>query len=260
MASFEQRLRDLLECHPWRETLTVLEQTESTNNIAKALCADGAPHGSVVLAEEQTAGKGRLGRSFSSPKGMGIYCSVLLRPLLPPEELLCLTPLMAEAARRAVRTATGVDAEIKWINDLVVENRKLCGILTERTTGVIVGIGINCAQEEADFPPELRSTAVSLKQILGTEPDRAALTAELLRQIALASDALEADCSAWMASYKEHCLTLGQPVRICRTDRTYEAFAETLDAQGALIVRLPDGTRQTVSSGEVSVRGLYGYL
>lgn len=246
--------------HPWRDNMTVLKQTDSTNNHLKSLCAAGAPHGTVVLAEEQTAGKGRLGRSFSSPKGMGIYCSVLLRPQLPPEQLLCLTPLMAEAARRAVQITTGVEPEIKWINDLVVQKRKLCGILTERTEGVIVGIGINCQQEETDFPPELRSTAISLKQILGTAPDRAALTAELLHQIALASDALEADYSPWMASYRLHCLTLGQPVKIIRSDRTYEAVAEDLDSQGGLIVQLPNGTRETVSSGEVSVRGLYGYL
>lgn len=260
MASFEHQLRQLLGSHPWSETLTVLEQTESTNDVVKSLCAAGAPHGSVVLAEEQTAGKGRLGRSFSSPRGMGIYCSVLLRPPLPPERLLCLTPLMAEAACRAVQTATGVQAGIKWINDLVVKKRKLCGILTERTDGVIVGIGINCAQEEEDFPPELRSTAISMKQILGTAPDRAVLTAELLRQVGFAYEALVSDPAPWLASYKEHCLTLGQPVRVCRSNCTYEAFAEALDAQGGLIVRLPDGTRETVSSGEVSVRGLYGYL
>lgn len=260
MVSFEHRLKQLLEHHPWKETLTVLERTGSTNNDVKALCAAGAPHGTVVLAEEQTAGKGRLGRSFSSPKGMGIYCSVLLRPPLPPERLLCLTPLMAEAARRAVQTAVGVQAGIKWINDLVVEKRKLCGILTERTEGVIVGIGINCLQEEADFPPELRSTAISLKQILGTAPDKAALTAELLHQMSLAYDALISDPAPWLTSYAAHCLTLGQPVRVCRSDHSYEAFAEALDSQGGLIVRLSDGTRETVSSGEVSVRGLYGYL
>ncbi len=260
MAFFEQQLKQLLACHPWKETVTVLETTDSTNNTVKTLCAAVAPHGTVVLAEEQTAGKGRLGRSFSSPKGLGIYCSILLRPPLPPERLLCLTPLMAEAARRAIQTATGVQAGIKWINDLVAEKRKLCGILTERTDGVIVGIGINCGQEEADFPPELRSTAISLKQILGTAPDRAALTAELLRQVNLAYEALLSDPAPWLTSYKEHCLTLEQPVRVCRSDCTYEAFAEELDAQGGLIVRLPDGTRETVSSGEVSVRGLYGYL
>ena len=167
---------------------------------------------------------------------------------------------MAEAARRAVQITTGVEPEIKWINDLVVQKRKLCGILTERTEGVIVGIGINCEQEEADFPPELRSTAISLKQILGTAPDRAALTAELLHQIALASEAFVSDPSPWLTSYRTHCLTLGQPVKIIRSDRTYEAVAEDLDSQGGLIVRLPDGTQETVSSGEVSVRGLYGYL
>jgi len=258
--TFLEQLHLHMGQHPWRNHITVLEKTDSTNNQLKALCAAGAPHGSVVLAEEQTAGKGRLCRSFSSPKGMGIYCSVLLRPQLPPEQLLCLTPLMAEAARRAVKIVTGVEADIKWINDLVVNQRKLCGILTERTEGVIVGIGINCQQDEANFPPELRSTAISLRQILGNAPDRAALTAELLRQIALAADALEADFSPWMASYRLHCLTLGQPVKVCRNDRTYEAVAEDLGSHGELIVRLPNGSRETLFSGEVSVRGLYGYL
>ncbi len=260
MDIFEQNLHRLMAGHPWQNTITVLQQVDSTNNALKALCASGAPHGTVLLAEEQTAGKGRLGRSFSSPKGKGIYCSVLLRPSLPAQKLLCLTPLLAEAARRAILEVTGVDAKIKWINDLVAEGRKLCGILTERTDGIIAGIGINCAQEEGDFPPDLRHTAVSLKQLTGTEPDRAALTAALLHQVCLAFQALEEDPAPWLESYGRHCLTLGQPVKVCRMEEAYEAFAEALDPQGGLIVRLPDGRRETVSSGEVSVRGLYGYV
>lgn len=260
MTSYEKSLLQQLEGHPWKETVTVLETTPSTNNTAKALCSAGAPHGTIILAEEQTAGKGRLGRSFSSPKGMGIYCSVLLRPEAPPQQLLCLTPLMAEAARRAVLNATGIDPGIKWINDLVVRKRKLCGILTERTEGVVVGIGINCGQEEEDFPPELRSTAISLKQILGTSPDRAALTAELLRQIYLAYKAFVSDPSSWMASYRSHCLTVGQDILLHRGNEVCHAFAHSIDEQGCLVIVHPDGSRETVSSGEVSVRGLYDYV
>ena len=260
MEAYAQDLYRLMAGHPWQETVTVLPRADSTNNVLKALCASGAPHGTVVLAEEQTAGKGRLGRQFSSPKGLGIYCSVLLRPTVPAESLLCLTPLLAEAARRAVLEVTGVEAGIKWINDLVAEGRKLCGILTERTDGVIAGIGINCAQEEADFPPELRRTAVSLKQLTGTAPDRAALTAALLRHVLSAFQALEKGPAPWLEAYGQHCLTLGKTVKICRSCRSFEAFAEGLDSQGGLVVRLPNGSRETVCSGEVSVRGLYGYV
>lgn len=259
-------MRKELGDHPWADRVVMLDTVDSTNNYAKKLAVQGAPHGTVVLADRQTAGRGRLGRQFDSPAGLGIYCSVILRFDLPPEQLLCLTPVMAEAARRAVLAATGLEAQIKWINDLVLNGRKLCGILTElgasggKPDYVVVGIGINCGQQRGDFPPELRDLATSLTQALGAPVDRLAVTAELIRQMQQAADSFPADPAPWLRSYRTHCLTLGKDVQLIRGDTVRYGHADDMDDNGALRVTLADGTRETVFSGEVSVRGLYGYI
>lgn len=262
----KQTIRALLGQHPWTDRITVLETVTSTNTIAKELAKQGAPHGTVVLAEQQTGGRGRLGRSFSSPAGLGIYCSVVLRPVLPPQELFRLTPMAAEAVRRAIAEVTGLQPEIKWINDLVLEGRKLCGILTELGANahgsvdyVVVGIGINCCQQQADFPPELQETAISLAMALGRPVERAAVAAAVLRQLEAAAAALETPAE-WMESYRRHCITIGKQVQLIRDEEIRAAYVEGMDDQGALLVRLPDGTRETVFSGEVSIRGVYGYI
>ena len=255
-----------LQEHPWAEQAVRLKTVDSTNSYAKKLAAQGACHGTVVLAEHQTAGKGRLGRTFSSPAGMGIYCSVVLRYGVEPERLFCLTPIMAEAARRAVHNSTGLQPQIKWINDLVLHRRKLCGILTELGTEngkiayVVVGIGVNCSQQEDDFPPELRQTAISLEQALGKPVDREAVVQELIRQVQLAADGFLQDASPWIRTYSEHCLTIGKGVQLIRGDVIRLAHVDGIDDRGALLVTLEDGTKETVFSGEASVRGLYGYI
>lgn len=244
------------------ETLLVFDTVDSTNNVLKELARQGAPHGTVVLAEHQTGGRGRLGRSFSSPRGLGLYLSALWRVEAPPDRLMHLTCLAAEAARRAVLEASGVEAGIKWINDLVVGRKKLAGILTELVTtpeglAVICGIGINCGQTDADFPPEVAELAVSLKQ-LGAEADRSVLAAALIRQLEAACENLLTP-ETWMEQYRRHCLTLGKDVRLVRNGSSTPAYVDDLTPEGALVVTYPDGTRETVFSGEASVRGLYGY-
>ena len=253
--------------HPWTDRLVVLDTVTSTNTVARDLAKQGATHGTVVLANHQTGGKGRLGRRFSSPAGLGIYCSVVLRPAAEPERLLHLTPMAAEAVRRAVVEVTGLEPEIKWINDLVLNGRKLCGILTELGMGadgksdfVIVGIGINCGQQTDDFPPELQQIAVSLSMALGRPVEREQIIAAVLRQLAQASDALLTDASDWMHSYRAHCLTIGKDVQLIRGDTVRYAHVDDMDDQGALLVTLADGTKEKIFSGEVSVRGMYGYI
>lgn len=252
--------------HPWAEKAIWLPTVNSTNTHAAMLAKQGAPHGTVVLADLQTAGKGRLGRTFSSPAGKGIYCSVVLRYDVQPERLFSLTPIMAEAARQAVAAVTGLQPQIKWINDLVLHGRKLCGILTELGTEngavsyVIVGIGINCSQQEEDFPPELRQTAISLQQALGKPVDREAVALELIRRVQLAADGFPENAAAWMKTYVNHCLTVGKDVQLIRNGETREAHVDGVDERGALLVTLPDGTKETVFSGEASVRGLNGYI
>ncbi len=255
-----------LQGHPWAESALWLPTADSTNNAAKMLAAQGAPHGTVVLADHQTAGKGRLGRAFSSPAGMGIYCSVVLRYDVEPERLFVLTPVMAEATREAVEAVTGLQPQIKWINDLVLHGRKLCGILTElgvengTVSYVVVGVGINCGQQEGDFPPELRQTAISLRQALGRPVDREALTLELIRRLQLAADTALQTPVPWMDAYRQHCVTVGKDVLLLRNEERREAHVDGIDDRGALLVTLPDGTKETVFSGEASVRGLNGYI
>ena len=257
-----------LGTHPWLDRIEVLDTVDSTNTYAKAKAAQGAPHGTVILSDCQTGGRGRRGRSFSSPKGMGVYCSVVLRYDVPPDKLLHLTTVIAEATRRAIVEVTGLPAKIKWTNDLVLDRRKLCGILTElsleaetgRTDYVIPGTGVNCGQSEADFPPEIRDMAISLEQALSAPVDRCRLAAEMIRQYHLASEDMLKNPAPWLDGYRANCLTLGQDVKILQGDTVRQAHAEDIDDEGGLVVRLPDGSRETIRSGEVSVRGLYGYV
>ena len=255
-----------LGSHPWADRILVLDTVDSTNTFAKTLAAQGAPHGTVVLSDHQTGGRGRRGRSFSSPKGKGIYLSVILRFDTLPDRLLHATCVAAEAMRRAVKEACGLESGIKWINDLVYERKKLCGILTELTftpdgklDSLICGIGLNCLQLPEDFPPEIASIATSLLQITG-HADRTAVAAAMIRQLHLAAEELLINPGPWMADYKAHCITLGQDVQLLRGDEIRYAHVDDMDDQGALLVTLADGTKETVFSGEVSVRGMYGYI
>lgn len=252
--------------HPWADRIHFLDTVDSTNTFAKTLAAQGAPHGTVVLSDHQTGGRGRRGRSFASPKGMGIYLSVILRYDTAPGRLLHATCMAAEAMRRAVRDACGLDTDIKWINDLVYGRKKLCGILTELTftpTGglgsLICGIGLNCLQMPEDFPPEISSIATSLRQVIGSA-DRTTVAAAMIRQLHLAAEDLLVNPKPWMADYKDHCITLGQDVQLLRGEQIRYAHVDDMDDQGALLVTLADGSKETVFSGEASVRGMYGYI
>ena len=257
-----------LEAHPWQDRVMVLDSVDSTNNFAKQLAAGGAPEGTAVLARVQTGGRGRLGRSFSSPSDMGIYLSVILRPQAKPTELLHLTAAAAEAAAEAIEIQTGLQTGIKWVNDLTVGGKKLAGILTELSVElesgfaeyVVVGIGVNCCQSPGDFPPELREIATSILEQTGKLTDRNALAAEMIRALSRLSETILTGKAQWMQRYAEHCVTIGKQVRVISPLETKKAVALGIDENGALQVEYPDGTRAWVSSGEVSVRGLYGYL
>lgn len=233
-----------------------LEETDSTNNELKRRL--DAPHGTVLAARRQTGGRGRLGRSFSSPDG-GVYLSVLLRPSVPPEKLLHLTPMAAVATRRAITEGSGISADLKWVNDLLVDGKKLCGILTEWCgSAAIIGIGINCNIER--FPPELQATATSLR-LLGREIAPQTLAESLVRQLETMDAALLTEREAWLAEYAAHCVTVGKPVRLLRGGAELgTAFATGIDGQGGLAVRYADGTEGVIRSGEVSVRGAHGYI
>lgn len=244
---------------PWR--LTVLDETDSTNNELKRDC--NAPHGSVVVAGKQTGGRGRLGRQFASPPG-GVYLSVLLRPKALPEELLHLAPMAAVAVRRAIMDCCGVETDIKWTNDLIYAGKKLCGILTELTTedgvlqSVIIGAGVNC--NTTGFPPEVRPTAISLREITKKPIDPNRLAAAMIRRFYEMDAELFTQRKAWLREFEAACITLGKPVQVVRGAKRRAAFAEGIDEYGGLRVRWEDGSVEVIAAGEVSVRGMYGYV
>lgn len=205
-------------------------------------------------------------RTFQSPPGRGVYLSVLLRPQLPPGELLGVTGMAAVAICNAVERTTGVRPGIKWTNDLVLNGRKICGILTEMavegetglTQSLVIGAGVNVSHTPEDFGPEVAKMATSLAQE-GYRASRAALAAAMIEELYCLSDALGGDVSSWVASYRRDCVNLGKRVQLLWTDNRSEAQALDIDEQFGLMVRLPDGSETTVRTGEVSVRGLYGY-
>ncbi len=261
----EQILHHLSPGHPWRKQILWLPVTDSTNTQAKCLALEGAPHGTVVLAGHQTGGRGRMGRSFASPAGQGVYMSVILRPDCAPEKLMHLTCSAAVAMCRAVDKAVGITPQIKWINDLVWQKRKLCGILTElviqpHRVAAIVGIGINCTQQVEDFPADIQDMATSLSMISGHSVDPAKVAAHMLEALLEMDKTLFSGKEAVMEFYRQNCVTLGQDVAIFQGDEIRRGHALALDESGGLLVQLPDGAVETVQSGDVSVRGLYGYL
>lgn len=232
-------------------TLQKFDVIDSTNTALKA--RKEAPHGTVLAASRQTAGRGRLGRSFCSPHG--IYLSALLRRQEQPDHLLHLTAMAAVAVRRAILEASGLDTGIKWVNDLLLDGKKICGILVEGCGDgrYIIGAGLNCNTELHDLSPEIQNTAGCFAC------DEEKLLAALLRNLQLLDQNLIPGRDAWMAEYAAHCVTLGKRVRLIRAGKSREAFAEGIDGNGALLVQYDDGTRAAVCSGEASVRGINGY-
>lgn len=246
------------------EELITLDTVDSTNLLAKKLAMAGAVHGTAVVAQTQTAGRGRMGRSFLSPEG-GIYLSVILRPRGGLKQLMSLTAHLAVAACDAVEEATGFRPQVKWLNDLVAGRKKLAGILAETVLGkdgaaeaVICGIGINCAAPAAAFSQEVREMATDLLAVTGKEPDRDLLTGLLIRNILRICDGDFPELL--MARYRKDCITVGREVRVVRGDETFTATACAVSDDGALLVVTESGETQRIFSGEVSVRGLYGYI
>lgn len=262
----KQEILSALGSHPWAEALIWYNCIDSTNDEAKRLAAKGAPHGTVLIADRQTKGRGRMGRTFQSPGGKGIYLSVILRPECKPDKLMHLTCAVAVAMCDAVEAVCGARPGVKWINDLILQKKKLGGILTEMSVAAdgdvqyaVVGIGINCSQKEEDFPPELREIAVSLETALGKPVSRAALAAEMVRTLAQMSQDLQAKKYTLLDIYRSDCVTIGKEVMVHSSQESNRGYAVDVDSDGALVVRFSDGSIRAVQSGEVSVRGLYGY-
>lgn len=252
--------------YPWADRFHYFNTVDSTNNYLKRQALLGAPHGTVAVADCQTGGKGRLGRSFQSPGGVGIYLSMLLRPDCPQEQLMHLTCAVGTAMCDALEEAAGVRPGIKWTNDLVCEKRKLSGILVELlndTRGklcVIIGIGVNCCQQLTDFPEELRDRAGSLAMVTGRRIDRPKVAAAMMAALANMDRNLLTGKEAMLEQYRRDCVTLGQKISVVRGDEIRHGTALDIGDDGDLIVRFDDGHTEAVSSGEVSIRGMYGYV
>lgn len=253
--------------YPWKEQFRYYPQIGSTNEELTVLARQGAPHGTVLLADHQTSGRGRLGRSFDSPAGLGIYMSILLRPDCGPNELMHLTCATGAAMCAAIEGAVGIRPGIKWTNDLVLGRRKLAGILTKlgltadgKVDWAIVGVGLNCRQQLRDFPPELRKTAGSLSMALGRDVDRGAVAAAMMEGLRRMSEDLLIRKTEILQQYRRDCITVGQDVSLVRGDEIRYGHALDVDEAGALVVEFSDGHREAVNSGEVSVRGMYGYV
>jgi BirA family transcriptional regulator, biotin operon repressor / biotin---[acetyl-CoA-carboxylase] ligase len=240
--------------------IRVFEQTTSTNDVIEKLARDGVREGVAVFAEAQSKGRGRLGRRWLSPARKGLWFSILLRPALRPQEATQLTVASATALRRAIQQQTGLPAEIKWPNDILVGGKKVAGILTElhaeldRVRYLILGIGVDVNLGAGEFPPELRKLATSLKIESGRMISRAELATTILR-------ALDADYAriggggfAKVADeWEAHCQTIGRNVTIQIGERRLRGRAEALDDDGALLLRTEHGRLERVIGGDVTL-------
>ena len=229
-------------------TLLCFDEIDSTNNYAKQLGMAGGEDGTVVVANCQTAGRGRMDRTFQSPRDKGIYLTALLRPDIPMDRLLSVTALAGVAVCGAVEQVCGVRPKLKWPNDPVLNGKKLCGILTEMSLA-------------ADFTPEVAAMATSISQELGRPVSRPALAAAEIEALDRLYTALKGgDLSAYLAAYRRDCVNLGKTVQLISPLGRETVEAVGIDEQFGLVVRTADGAEKTVRSGEVSVRGMYGYV
>lgn len=250
-------LSPLLSTHDLGRTLHYSEELPSTNALAYRLAEEGAFHGEVVLCEGQTAGKGRRGRVWSSPPGLNLYLSAVLRPELPPQRAAELTLVAAVALAETLNEA-GAEAAIKWPNDVQIGGRKVAGILTElaaeadRVRFVVVGMGVNLNARREDFPPEVAELATSLMLARGQRVPRALFAAALLTHLEQWVDLhAEEGFAPVREAWKRLSSTLGQEVLV-RTERSeLRGVAEDIDAAGALMVRTPEGRLERVLAGDV---------
>ena len=246
------------------KTVHFARETDSTNLWIKRLAKEGAPEGTLALAEFQSAGRGRLGRSWEVPEGTSVMMSILLRPKFEPQYAPTLTLVMGMAVAKAVKSL-GFDVSIKWPNDVVVSHKKICGILTEmgvrdgKIDYAVIGVGINVNIKE--FPEEMADKATSLYLESGREFDRSQIPGLVMEAFEKYYEKFAATCdlSGLKEEYESILANYNQPVRVLAKE-PYEGVARGITDGGELLVEKTDGTIVAVSAGEVSVRGLYSYV
>lgn len=257
---YPAEIRAALEGDSLFKEIEYHEILDSTNNRAKELADGGAPAGTLVLAEEQTGGRGRLGRSWVSPAGQGLYFSFVLRPSMLPRQVASLTLVTAVSVCQSIAEVTGLRAGIKWPNDLLVDGKKACGILTEmkgeidRVHYVVVGVGINVNGDQEDFPQELRERITSLAQVVGRETPRLSLLVSFLQKFESWYEIFQVQGflpvrEAW----KNLNVTLGEKVTVRSGREVFSGLALDLDDTGALVLQEANGHCRTFHSGEVTL-------
>src|SRR5277367_695071 len=240
--------------------IRVFEQTTSTNDVIEKLARDGVKEGVVVFAESQTRGRGRLGRKWISPAHKGLWFSILLRPDLRPQETTQLTVASATALRRAIESETGLKSEIKWPNDILIRDKKVAGILTElsaeldKVRHAILGIGIDVNLDAGEFPADLKKNATSLKVETGETISRAELATAILRELDFEYARICAGRFPEVADeWEVHCTTIGKNVTVQIGGRKIRGRAESLDDDGALLLRTEHGRLETIFGGDVTL-------
>jgi BirA family transcriptional regulator, biotin operon repressor / biotin---[acetyl-CoA-carboxylase] ligase len=249
------------------KSIIYLDSVDSTNTYAKRLAAEGAEEGTVVISEEQTSGRGRLGREWISPKYKGIWMSIILRPDMEPMSVPGITQVAAAAVSKALRSL-GVKAYIKWPNDIILNYKKICGILTEmsgeinKVNYVIVGIGINVNTEEWEFPEEVKDTATSLKIEQGVGIERKRLAAKILDDFKELYEeiVMKNSIKTSIEICRKYSILIDKEVKIINRGNEAIAKAIGLSEDGKLIVKYKDGKIDEIISGEVSIRGINGYV
>jgi BirA family biotin operon repressor/biotin-[acetyl-CoA-carboxylase] ligase len=259
-------IESLLETAWAGRDVLYLDETDSTNVQAKKLGEAEGKHGTLIVSDRQTAGKGRRGRGWDSPSGASIYMSILLRPDILPDKAPMLTLVMALAVVRAVREITGEEAGIKWPNDIVLNKKKICGILTEMSAEidyinhVVIGVGINVNTE--DFPEEIKKTATSLFIETGKKWKRSEFIAAAMKyfeeyyEIFLKTQNLK----MLQEIYNGFLVNKDAQVRVLEPGNEFDGCALGINETGELLVRKSDGEITKIYAGEVSVRGIYGYV
>ena len=240
----------------------IYKTTSSTNEVAKKLALTGAKHGTVVISEEQTAGKGRMGRSFYSPANTGIYMSIILRPTLTAMDSVLITTSSSVAICDAIHKVTGIECQIKWINDIYINNKKIGGILTEASTNfesgtidyLILGIGINFNNPKDDFPDNLKEIAGSLYKGNSNGINRNMLCAEILNNILSIIPKIK-DYN-FISEYKKRSIILNQEIMYTSGGIYSKGKAIDINNDGSLVIKHDDGSIKILNSGEVSIRRL----
>ncbi|MCF8720392.1 biotin--[acetyl-CoA-carboxylase] ligase [Nitrospina gracilis] len=251
-------IQNQLQTLPWAGEIIAYDQVDSTNDLAKNLLFQGAPEGTVVIADSQTRGKGRLGRSWYSEPDTGLYFSLVLKPTLAQDHIPNLTLMAAVAVVEALNQINSQNATLKWPNDILLNGRKLGGILSEQVVdgphpGVIIGIGLNVSQDR--FPEDIAELATSLLIETGTHPARYELLSNIIRNLHnYYQILLEDNVGLILSHWRQNTRMLGVPILLRRGHQTHSGIAMDLDDCGRLVVHLDSGEELAFDSGEVTLR------